>query len=103
MQGLILPDKDRLELAKRIRSKMETLLIMLTARDEVCDRNVRLKLSADDYVTKPHKPRELLPIFGPSCAVTKMGTPVPRPFKNLYFDNLEIDLLRSFVRDIGSQ
>ncbi|MFK7882533.1 response regulator [Roseobacter sp.] len=81
VQGLILPDTDRFELAKRIRSKMETLLIMLTARDEVCDRNVRLKLSADDYVTKPHKPRELLADFRSVMRRYKNGHASPKAFQ----------------------
>ncbi|MEO1313804.1 MAG: response regulator, partial [Pseudomonadota bacterium] len=57
---LILPDEDGLEVAKRLRKITDVPIIMLTARDEVYDRIVGLELGADDYVTKPYEPRELL-------------------------------------------
>ncbi len=57
---LILPDGDGLEIAGEIRHVMHTPIIMLTARDEVYDRIVGLEIGADDYVTKPYEPRELL-------------------------------------------
>jgi DNA-binding response OmpR family regulator len=57
---LILPDGDGLEIAGEIRHASRTPVIMLTARDEVYDRIVGLEIGADDYVTKPYEPRELL-------------------------------------------
>lgn len=57
---LNLPDSDGLEIAGEIRHTSGTPIIMLTARDEVYDRIVGLEIGADDYVTKPYEPRELL-------------------------------------------
>ena len=57
---LILPDIDGLEIAREMRRQDRTPIIMLTARDEVYDRIVGLELGADDYLTKPYEPRELL-------------------------------------------
>ncbi|WP_299862040.1 response regulator transcription factor [uncultured Hoeflea sp.] len=57
---LILPDVDGLEIAQQIRRDSNTPIIMLTARDDVFDRIVGLELGADDYLTKPYEPRELL-------------------------------------------
>ena len=57
---LNLPDGDGLEIAGEIRHASGTPVIMLTARDEVYDRIVGLEVGADDYVTKPYEPRELL-------------------------------------------
>ncbi|WP_227268499.1 response regulator [Roseobacter weihaiensis] len=57
---LILPDADGLDIAREIGSTSQTPVIMLTARDDVYDRVVGLEIGADDYVTKPYEPRELL-------------------------------------------
>lgn len=55
-----LPDSDGLELTRELRRDSRTPIVMLTARDEVFDRIVGLEMGADDYVTKPFEPRELL-------------------------------------------
>ncbi|MGD9571357.1 MAG: response regulator [Thermoleophilia bacterium] len=57
---LMLPGIDGLELCRWIRERSETPVIMLTARGEEADRIVGLDLGADDYVTKPFSPRELV-------------------------------------------
>jgi two-component system, OmpR family, response regulator len=51
---------DGLELCQRIRSKHSLPVLMLTARDSELDRVLGLELGADDYVTKPFSPRELV-------------------------------------------
>jgi len=55
-----LPDCDGLELTRELRRDTRTPIVILTARDEVFDRIVGLELGADDYMTKPFEPRELL-------------------------------------------
>jgi len=55
-----LPGLDGFEVAKRLRRDSELPLIMLTARVEESDRLRGLELGADDYVTKPFSPRELV-------------------------------------------
>jgi DNA-binding response OmpR family regulator len=57
---LMLPGLDGLELCRWIRGRSDTPVIMLTARGEEADRIVGLDLGADDYVTKPFSPRELV-------------------------------------------
>jgi len=56
----MLPDIEGPQVAQAIRQKGNTPIIMLTARSEEADRVVGLEIGADDYVTKPFSPRELL-------------------------------------------
>jgi two-component system response regulator ArlR len=56
---LMLPRMDGLEVCKRIRSKSNVPIIMLTAKDRVPDRVAGLDLGADDYITKPFSTEEL--------------------------------------------
>jgi DNA-binding response OmpR family regulator len=53
-------DIDGLEVCRRVRGEGTTPLLMLTARDGEIDRVLGLELGADDYVTKPFSPRELV-------------------------------------------
>jgi two-component system, OmpR family, alkaline phosphatase synthesis response regulator PhoP len=55
-----LPGIDGLDVARTLRRERDTPIIMLTARIEDTDRIVGLELGADDYVTKPFNPRELV-------------------------------------------
>lgn len=57
---LMLPKVDGYEVCRRLRSDSDVPIIMLTARDEDVDKIVGLELGADDYVTKPFNPRELV-------------------------------------------
>ncbi len=55
-----LPGEDGLELTKELRRRSDIGIILVTGRTEDVDRIVGLELGADDYVTKPFNPRELL-------------------------------------------
>lgn len=57
---LMLPGIDGLEVARRIREHADPYIIMLTARTDEVDRIVGLRVGADDYVTKPYSPNELI-------------------------------------------
>jgi two-component system response regulator ResD len=57
---LMLPGLDGYEVCKRIRATAQTPILMLTARRTEDDRVLGLELGADDYVTKPFSPRELV-------------------------------------------
>src|ERR687886_540697 len=57
---LMLPDIDGIEICRRIRQKSEVPILMLTARDEDVDKIIGLEVGADDYMTKPFNPRELV-------------------------------------------
>jgi DNA-binding response OmpR family regulator len=85
---LMLPGMDGLELCRWIRSRSEIPLIMLTARGEEADRIVGLELGADDYVTKPFSPRELVARVKTVLRRTNLD---PVPAERLVFDSLTID------------
>ena len=57
---LQLPDADGFDLCRAIRQRSRLPIVMVTARDEEIDRITGLELGADDYVTKPFSPRELV-------------------------------------------
>jgi len=57
---LMLPGIDGLEICRRVRAESDVPIIMLTARSEDIDKIVGLELGADDYLTKPFNPRELV-------------------------------------------
>jgi DNA-binding response OmpR family regulator len=57
---LQLPDADGLDLCRAIRDRSRMPIVIVTARDEEIDRITGLELGADDYVTKPFSPRELV-------------------------------------------
>jgi CheY-like chemotaxis protein len=57
---LMLPDIDGLEVCKRLRQGSDVPILMLTARDEDVDKIIGLEVGADDYLTKPFNPRELV-------------------------------------------
>jgi len=57
---LMLPGEDGLSLARRIRHRTSTPIIILSARGEELDKIIGLEVGADDYLSKPFNPRELL-------------------------------------------
>jgi DNA-binding response OmpR family regulator len=57
---LMLPGLDGVEICRRIRATSEVPVIMVTARTEEVDKLLGLEIGADDYVTKPFSPRELM-------------------------------------------
>jgi two-component system OmpR family response regulator len=71
---LMLPGENGLDLCRKLRTQSDLPLIMLTARGESTDRVVGLELGADDYVTKPFEPRELLARIRATLRRTGHGT-----------------------------
>ena len=59
-----LPDIDGLEVLRRIRSRSDAFVLMVTARVEEVDRLVGLGMGADDYIAKPFSPREVVARVG---------------------------------------
>ena len=57
---LALPDIDGLDVCQRIRQRSDVPILMLTARDDDVDKILGLEVGADDYLTKPFNPRELV-------------------------------------------
>jgi two-component system response regulator RegX3 len=117
---LMLPEKSGTEVCRELRSTSNVPIIMVTARDSEVDKVVGLEIGADDYVTKPYSPRELVariravlrrnaeptdPMVtvlesGPvrmdidRHVVSVNGTEVPLPLK-------EFELLEMFLRNSG--
>ena len=57
---LMLPGRDGIEVTRELRQRTDVPIVMVTARGEEADRVLGLEVGADDYVTKPFSPRELL-------------------------------------------
>ncbi len=57
---LMMPEMDGLDVTREIRRESDVPIIMLTARVEETDKLIGLELGADDYITKPFSPRELV-------------------------------------------
>ena len=57
---LMLPDIDGIEVCRRVRKSSDVPILMLTARDEDVDKIIGLEVGADDYLTNPFNPRELV-------------------------------------------
>ena len=55
-----LPDEDGIQIARRLREQSDLAIIVITGRRDEADRVMALELGADDYLTKPFSPRELL-------------------------------------------
>jgi len=92
---LMLPGADGYEVCRRIRAQGSTPVIMLTARDEEHDKLIGLELGADDYITKPFSPRE---VVARVRAVLRRARNGDAPMPVVRVHDLEIDALRHTVR-----
>lgn len=92
---LNLPGMDGVEVCRRIRASSDIPVIMLTARDSEVDKVVGLELGADDYVTKPFSPRELLARLK---AVLRRSEESPQQARIIEVAGFEIDSGRREVR-----
>ena len=91
---LMLPDMDGLEVCRTLRAKLDTPVLMLTARGDMMDRVVGLEMGADDYLPKPFEPRELLARLRAILRRPRTGA----TSKVLRFGRLEIDRDARVVR-----
>jgi DNA-binding response OmpR family regulator len=85
---LMLPEIDGYEVLRHLRASAPTPVIMLTARGEETDRVVGLELGADDYITKPFSPRE---VVARVRAVLRRTNEAPSLDGVLEFDDIVID------------
>jgi two-component system alkaline phosphatase synthesis response regulator PhoP len=94
---LMLPDIDGIEVCRRIRKTSDVPILMLTARDEDVDKIIGLEVGADDYLTKPFNPRELVARVK---SILRRATPERRQLesKELRHGDLVIDAGRREVR-----
>ncbi|HSK24403.1 MAG TPA: response regulator transcription factor [Egicoccus sp.] len=86
---LMLPGIDGLEVARRIREHADPYVVMLTARTDEVDRIVGLRVGADDYVTKPFSPNELVARI--QAMLRRPRRPAPPTDRVRTFGDLRID------------
>ena len=92
---IMLPNLDGLTICREIRKQSQVPIIMLTARDEVTDKVVGLELGADDYLTKPFHPQELV---ARAKALVRRARLEPDQPRLVRAGRLEVDLERHEVR-----
>ncbi len=88
---LMLPQVDGLEVFRRLRTASTVPVIMLTAKGEETDRIVGLELGADDYITKPFSPRELVARVKAVLRRATTGTMLETGERTLVRGDLRID------------
>jgi DNA-binding response OmpR family regulator len=92
---LNLPQLDGLAVCRAIRHESNVPIIMLTARVEETDRLIGLEIGADDYITKPFSPRE---VVARVRTVLRRSTPAPEPSSLITIGALSIDPLKHEVQ-----
>jgi DNA-binding response OmpR family regulator len=99
---LMLPDVDGIEVCRRIRKTSDVPILMLTARDEDVDKIIGLEVGADDYLTKPFNPRELVARVK---SILRRSVPDRREVesKQIVHGDLEIDAGRREARVNGEE
>ncbi len=98
---VMLPGKSGLDVCSELRRQGKDLaILMLTARSQLTDRVVGLKLGADDYVAKPFEPQELLArVEALLRRVTKENLP---PVSRFQFGNVDVDFEKGLVYKSGA-
>ena len=97
----MLPGTDGLEVCRALRASRHTAavpIIMVTARAEEADRITGLELGADDYVTKPFSPRE---VVARVKALLRRAQRAPSPDEVLRYGSIVVDLSSHDVTDAG--
>ena len=94
---IMLPGLDGLEICRQLRAeKNQVAVLMLTARDDDIDKIIGLELGADDYMTKPFNPREL--VARVKAVLRRYGQPAPtESTEALHVGDLVIDVSRHEV------
>ncbi len=95
---LMLPNVDGWEICRQIRKESGVPIIMLTARSDESDKLIGLELGADDYITKPFSPREVVARIR---AVMRRARGMVQPSAMLRLGTLEIDLSQHQVQFNG--
>lgn len=95
-----LPDIDGLAVLQKVRATSDVYVILVTARAEEVDKLVGLSVGADDYITKPFSPREV--VARVRTVLRRLRDPAPEASDDLRFPGLRIDLMRREVQ-VGEQ
>jgi len=94
---VMLPIYDGFAVCRKLREKIQTPIIMLTAKEEEVDKVLGLEMGADDYVTKPFSPRELIARIKSNLRRSALTSTMGSTDVISVFD-LEIDLARYEVK-----
>jgi DNA-binding response OmpR family regulator len=99
---LMLPDIDGIDVCRRMRQRSDVPVLMLTARDDDIDKIIGLEVGADDYLTKPFNPRELVARVK---SILRRSTPRRRDFESevLEHGSIRIDAGRREVMLAGEE
>lgn len=98
---IMLPSMDGFEVCKRLRAAGDTTpILMLTAKSQEVDKVLGLELGADDYVTKPFSPREVLARVK---ALLRRARPADPVLDRVAFGDVDIDFKGYEVRKAGKQ
>jgi two-component system alkaline phosphatase synthesis response regulator PhoP len=98
---VMLPKKTGFEVCRQLRQAgIDTAILMLTAKTQVVDRVVGLKLGADDYLTKPFDPAELLARV--EALLRRVNKENRVNVRSFHFGDVEIDFERAEVRKAGA-
>jgi two-component system OmpR family response regulator len=96
---IMMPGEDGLTLCRQLRQDSNIPIVLLTAIAEETDKVVGLELGADDYVTKPFNPRELLARIRAILRRAASGKPAETSGKRLSFDRFTFDTERRLLVD----
>jgi DNA-binding response OmpR family regulator len=99
---LMLPDLDGIDVCRRIRQRSDVPILMLTARDDDIDKIIGLEVGADDYLTKPFNPGELVARVK---SILRRANPERREFESAHLEHgdLRIDAGRREVTVAGRE
>ena len=98
---VMLPGKNGFEVCRELRQQgRDVAVLMLTAKTQVADRVVGLKLGADDYLTKPFDPSELLARV--EALLRRVRKEKLTPVRRFEFDSIQVDFEKAEVRKGGA-
>lgn len=98
---LMLPGKSGIEVCREIRKNSQVPVIMVTAKDSEIDKVVGLEIGADDYVTKPYSPRELIARI--AAVLRRTSTDVQIEEDVIEFGDVRLDAARHRVSVRGNE
>ena len=102
---VMLPGEDGLSLCRRLREHTQIPVVMLTAKGDEVDRIIGLEMGADDYLSKPFNPRELLARIRAVLRRTALAAVSPQAnrARHLVFDHWRVDrVARTLTNSQGS-
>jgi len=86
---LMLPDLDGIDVCRRVRQRSDVPMLMLTARDDDIDKIIGLEVGADDYLTKPFNPGELVARVK---SILRRASPERRELESAYLEHGDLSI-----------